>query len=226
MHFRSPIFWLSRAIIQPMTKRIGILGGTFDPIHFGHLAIAEEARVLLQFDEVLLIPAAQQPLKQAGHQASPLQRLEMTRLACADNPHLQVSSIEIERQGPSYTVDTLEAFAQTGVGELFFIIGADAVAELYRWYAAARVIALAQIVAVARPGAVFDPQLLEQRLPGVGKRLTSLAGPALDISSTSLRQRVAAGKPIRYQTPQAVVEYIEQHRLYQQPRIISEAVTI
>jgi len=209
-----------------MTKRIGILGGTFDPIHYGHLAIAEEARVLLQFDQVLLIPAAQQPLKQAGHQASPLQRLEMARLACADNPYLQVSSMEIERQGPSYTVDTLQALEQAGLGELFFIIGADAVAELYRWYAAARVIELAHIVAVARPGISFDPQLVEQRLPGVSKRLTTLAGPALDISSTNLRQRIATGKPIRYQTPQAVVEYIEQHQLYQQPRAVSEPANL
>ncbi len=134
-----------------MTTRIGILGGTFDPIHYGHLAIAEEARVLLQFDRVLLVPAAQQPLKRGRHVATPTQRLEMARLACADNPYFDVSPIEVEREGPSYTVDTLRTLDAAGLGDLHFILGADAAAELYRWYAAPTIIELAQIVAVGRP---------------------------------------------------------------------------
>src|SRR5262245_33264429 len=101
-----------------MTTRIGIFGGTFDPIHYGHLAIAEEARVLLQFERVLFVPAAQQPLKRNGHLATPPQRLEMARLACAGNPAFEVSPIEIERQGPSYTVDTLKALRAAGSSEL------------------------------------------------------------------------------------------------------------
>src|SRR3954462_6151978 len=98
-----------------MTMRIGILGGTFDPIHFGHLVIAEEARAMLRFDRVLLIPAAQQPLKQHGHQATPAQRLAMTRLACEGNAAFEVAPLEVERRGPSYTVDTLKVLRDAGL---------------------------------------------------------------------------------------------------------------
>jgi nicotinate-nucleotide adenylyltransferase len=197
-----------------MTTRIGILGGTFDPIHYGHLAIAEEARVLLQFDRVLFVPAAQQPFKHGGHVATPAQRLEMTRLACAGNPAFAVSPIEIERQGPSYTVDTLKALHKAGPGELHFILGTDAAVELHRWHAAHEIIALARIVAVGRPGVGLDRAVLDRGLPGLAQRLTLLEGPGLDISSSILRGRVAAGYPIRYQTPDLVVEYITAHGLY------------
>ncbi len=198
-----------------MTARIGILGGTFDPIHYGHLAIAEEARVLLQFDRVLFVPAAQQPLKRKGHVATPAQRLEMARLACAGNPAFAVSPIEIERQGPSYTVETLKALRGTGLGELHFILGADAAAELHRWHTAREIVALAWIVVVGRPGFRLDIAALDRKLPGLVQRLTLLEGPELEISSSALRQRVAAGRPIRYQTPDAVIDYIAMHGLYQ-----------
>jgi nicotinate (nicotinamide) nucleotide adenylyltransferase len=130
----SNLFLFAHAIIHPMTTHTGILGGTFDPIHYGHLAIAEEARVLLGFERVLFVPAAQQPLKRNGHLATPAQRLEMARLACAGNPAFAVSPIEVERQGPSYTVDTLKALREADLGELHFILGADAAAELHRWH--------------------------------------------------------------------------------------------
>ena len=197
-----------------MTTRIGILGGTFDPIHYGHLAIAEEARVALQFERVLLIPAARQPLKQGGHAATPAQRLKMVRLACASNAAFEVSAIEIKRDGPSYTVESLRALRHQGIGELHFILGADAAAELYRWHAAQEIITLARIVVVGRPGVVLDRAALERGLPGVSAQMTVLEGPQLEISSTALRRRVAAGLPIRYQTPDRVVEYIAAHRLY------------
>jgi len=197
-----------------MTTRIGILGGTFDPIHYGHLAIAEEARVLLQFDRVLFVPAAQQPFKLGGHMATPAQRLEMTRLACASNPAFAISPIEIERQGPSYTIDTLKALHEADLGELHFILGTDAAVELHRWHAAREIMALARIVVVGRPGIRLDGAALDRKLPGLAQRLTLLEGPGLDISSSVLRERVAAGHPIRYQTPDAVVEYIAAHGLY------------
>jgi nicotinate-nucleotide adenylyltransferase len=197
-----------------MTTRIGIFGGTFDPIHYGHLAIAEEARVLLGFDRVLFVPAAQQPLKRNGHMATPAQRLEMARLACAGNPAFVVSPIEIERQGPSYTVDTLKALRAAGPDELHFILGADAAAELHRWHAAREIVVLAWIVAVERPGFKLDIAALERKLPGIGERLTLLEGPQMDIASSVLRQRSAAGQPVRYQLPDAVAEYIVEHRLY------------
>jgi nicotinate-nucleotide adenylyltransferase len=198
-----------------MTVRIGILGGTFDPIHNGHLAIAEEARAALGFERVLLVPAARQPLKRGEHCAEPHQRLEMARLACLGNPAFEVSPIEIERAGPSYTVDTLEALHATGSSELHFIVGADAAADLYRWRAARRVVALARIVVVGRPGFALDRTALGHHLPGLDAWLTLLEGPGLDISSSELRRRIASGRPIRYQTPDSVVEYIARHCLYQ-----------
>jgi nicotinate-nucleotide adenylyltransferase len=198
-----------------MTARIGILGGTFDPIHYGHLAIAEEARHALQLDRVLFVPAAQQPLKRGAHVATPEQRFAMVQLACAPNPAFEVSRIELDRPGPSFTLTTLEALQAAQIGELHFILGEDALADLTRWHAAESVVALARIIAVGRPGSAADHTRIFQALPALSARLTVLPGPALDISSTVLRRRVAAGQPIRYQTPDAVVAYIEQQGLYQ-----------
>jgi len=197
-----------------MTARIGILGGTFDPIHYGHLAIAEDARVALRLDRVLLIPAARQPLKAGVHGALASQRLAMAQLACASNSAFEVSAVEVERPGLSYTATTLEALHAAGLGELYFILGADALTDLPRWRAVEKVIELAHIVAVGRPG--FAPPLpaLERALPRLGERLTLLEGAKLDISSTELRRRVALGQPIRYLTPDAVVDYIAEHGLY------------
>jgi nicotinate-nucleotide adenylyltransferase len=194
--------------------RVGILGGTFDPIHYGHLLIAEEARAALGLHRTLLIPAGRQPLKHGAHIASPAQRLAMTRLACADNPALEVSSVEVERPGLSYTVNTLEELHRADIGQLHFILGADALADLHRWYEAPRILQLARIVAVRRPGHVLDIDTIETRLPGLSARLIVIDGPLLEISSSELRQRVAAGKPIRYMTPHPVVEYIAANRLY------------
>lgn len=197
-----------------MTARIGILGGTFDPIHNGHLAIAEEARLALQLDRVLFVPAAQQPLKRGAHIATPEQRFAMAQLACAPNPAFEVSRIELDRPGPSFTLTTLEALQAAQIGELHFILGDDALADLTRWHGAARVVELARIVAVGRPGHATDHTRLIQALPALSERLITLTGPALDISSTALRRRVATGQPIRYQTPDAVVTFIDQQGLY------------
>ncbi|HEU5103976.1 MAG TPA: nicotinate-nucleotide adenylyltransferase [Roseiflexaceae bacterium] len=197
-----------------MTARVGILGGTFDPIHYGHLAIAEEARLALGLDRVLFIPAARQPLKHGAHVGTPEQRFEMARLACASNSSFEVSRIELDRPGPSFTLTTLEELQDKELGELHFILGADALADLPRWRGAARILELARIIAVGRPGSVPDLALLDQVLPALRARLTLLAGPVLDISSSALRRRVSAGLPIRYQTPDCVVAYIGQHELY------------
>jgi len=197
-----------------MTARIGILGGTFDPIHYGHLAIAEEARLALQLDRILFVPAAQQPLKRGTHIATPEQRFAMTQLACASNPDFDVSRVELDRPGPSFTLTTLEALQDAQIGDLHFILGEDALADLVRWHGAERVVELARIIAVGRPGATPNHTRIMQALPALSERLTVLPGPALDISSTALRGRVAASLPIRYQTPDAVVEYINEHGLY------------
>jgi nicotinate-nucleotide adenylyltransferase len=197
-----------------MAARIGILGGTFDPIHYGHLAIAEEARLACQLDRVLFVPAAHQPLKRGTHVAAPEQRFAMTGLACAPNTAFEVSRIELDRPGPSFTLTTLEALQAARLGELFFILGEDALAELTRWHGVERVIELARIIAVGRPGRVLNLAQIFQQLPALEGRLVVLPGPALDISSTALRRRVAAGQPIRYQTPDAVVTYIDKQGLY------------
>jgi nicotinate-nucleotide adenylyltransferase len=197
-----------------MSVRIGILGGSFDPIHFGHLAIAEEARLALALDRVLFVPAARQPLKLAGHAAPAAARLEMTRLACASNDAFVVSTAELERPGPSFTVDTLATLRAAGDDELFFILGADALGDFPRWHAADRIIRLARVVVFDRPGTRADTASVARALPGLDERLTRIEGPLLDLSSTVLRQRVARGLPIRYQTPDPVVDFIAAHDLY------------
>lgn len=201
-----------------MMQRIGILGGTFDPIHYGHLAIAEEARWALDLKLVYVTPAAQQPLKHNGHGASPQQRLEMIRLACASNPAFAPSDIELRRPPPSFTIDTMVEFrALLGANcELWFILGGDALADLPRWRQATRLLELTRFAAVLRPGATVDLAALDAALPGLARRTSLIAGPRLDISSTALRQRIAAGQPVRYQLPDAVIDYIETHRLYRE----------
>jgi nicotinate-nucleotide adenylyltransferase len=197
-------------------QRIGVLGGTFDPIHNGHLAIAAEARWALGLEQVLCVVAAQQPLKRNGHAATALQRLEMVRSACTGEPAFIPCDIELRRPPPSYTVDTLRELqaGYPGGCELWFILGGDALAELPRWNNAPQLIAPARLAVVARPGAAPDLVELEQRLPGLREHCVLLEGPHLEISSTALRQRRASGRPLRYQVPDAVVAYIEEQGLY------------
>lgn len=199
---------------QPV--RLGIYGGSFDPIHIGHLAAAEEARAVLDLDRVAFVPAARQPLK-GQLQATPEQRLAMIRLACADNPAFYVDDLELGRPPPSYTVDTLAAFRHShpAPAELWFIIGADAVRELPRWRRIDKVIALARLAIIARPGSDLDLPALLAALPSLAGRYALLAGPRLAISSSDLRRRLAEGRPVRYQIPDAVWRYIGTHRLYQ-----------
>lgn len=201
-----------------MRTRVGLLGGSFDPIHYGHLAIAEDVRIALQLERVIFIPVAQQPFKIGRHAAAAPARLAMAQLACASNPAFEVSSIELERPGPSYTITTLEAFNQSIDAELYLILGADTAADLPRWHAAARVAELARLVVVERPRVQFDGARLLAALPAAAGRLVVLAGPQIAISSTLLRQRAAAGLPLRYLTPDPVAEYIHEHRPYQGAR--------
>lgn len=194
--------------------RVGLFGGSFDPIHYGHLAIAEEARVALHLDQVIFIPAAQQPFKTGQHAADAQMRLAMVQLACASNPAFAVSPIEIERSGPSYTIVTLEVLRPAISGELFLIIGADSAADLPRWHDAARLADLARIVLIGRPGVVPDLEALQVALPALSNRLIVLPGPQIALSSTQLRSRAAAGLSLRYLTPDPVVEYLLEHRPY------------
>ncbi len=198
-----------------MTGRIAILGGTFDPIHFGHLAIAEDVRVALQAARVLFVPTAQQPFKTGVRNAEARHRLAMVQLAVADNPHFAVSAIEIQRGGISYTVETVAQLREYYPGDaLCFIVGADAAADLHRWFDVERLLQLCQIAVVERPGYTLDLPALYAMLPAARGRIIPLAGPAFNISATELRERLVRGQPIRYHVPSAVRHYIEQHGVY------------
>jgi nicotinate-nucleotide adenylyltransferase len=197
--------------------KIGLLGGTFDPIHMGHLAIAEEVRLKLALDEVLFIPAGQPWLKGERRVAPGEHRLEMLKLAIGPNPHFKISTIELERPSPSYSVDTVSALRdELGAEvELYFIVGFDALAELPIWKEPSRLLDLCHVVAVRRPGyAELDWRSLEQSIPGVSSRVVVVDVPQVDISSTQIREQVAEGLSIRDLVPEAVERYILKHRLY------------
>ncbi len=194
--------------------RTGILGGTFDPIHTGHLFIAEEARGHFGLDQVLFIPNRIPPHKEARRRATPEQRFEMVEAAIQSNPAFAASRIEIDREGPSYTVDTLSALKHADPeGELFFISGFDTVAEILTWRRPKDVLRMARFVAVTRTG--YDVAALDQELPQeLLDRIDILAAPVLEISSTDIRERAASARSIRYLVPDAVVSYIVAHGLY------------
>jgi nicotinate-nucleotide adenylyltransferase len=199
-----------------MAHRIIILGGTFDPIHIGHLAIAEDVRFMLSADRVLFVPAAQQPLKSYQHTATAEQRLEMARLATADNPHFAVLDIEIRRGGLSYTVDTVAQIqAEESESELFFIVGVDAAITLPQWFDVERLLRLCRLAIVRRPGYSFDPAALFAALPLARERSMIVPGPALEISASEVRGRLREGRPVRYHLPPTVRAYIQQQNLYQ-----------
>lgn len=195
--------------------RIGVFGGTFDPIHFGHLAVAEATRHALDLHSVLFVPAARQPFKASRQVASAGQRLAMVFLAIQDNPAFFPCDLEMRRGGPSYTVDTLYALHAARPGsELLFLIGADAIVDFPRWRSAAAILELAQLGILARPGSSVDLAALDQRLPGIRERSRLVTGPQLAISSSDIRERIAAGLPVRYLLPEAVRCYISRQGLY------------
>jgi nicotinate-nucleotide adenylyltransferase len=197
-------------------EQIGLYGGSFDPMHNGHLAVAEEARVVLGLARVLIIPAARQPLKSQAQGATAEHRLAMARLACGENAAFVVDDVELRRPPPSYTIDTLLALRERLGAEvkLWFILGADAAAELPRWHRASELLTLVRLCIVGRPGFTLDLRVLEADLPALAGRYRTIEGPQLEISSSELRRRCAAGLPIRYQLPESVREYIETRRLY------------
>ncbi|UCC88753.1 MAG: nicotinate-nucleotide adenylyltransferase [Anaerolineales bacterium] len=201
--------------------RLGILGGTFDPIHFGHLLAAEEARGALRLEGVLFAPAGDPPHKQ-GYAILPVaHRLAMVRLAIADNPAFQISTVDIDRTGPHYTVDTLRLLRnQLGIGsdETFLIMGADSLTHLTTWHQPAQLIEICRLAVVARPGYRADLEALEAALPGISTRLDWVEMPVLGISSSDLQRRVREGRSIRYQVPSAVAAYVAKHALYRDDR--------
>ncbi len=197
---------------------VGILGGTFDPVHHGHLVIAEEARESLGLDRVLLVPAGSPPHKPDRPATPAMHRLVMAELAVAGNPFFAVSRLELDRGGPSYTVDTLEALSDQGVREPWFILSAEALAGLPTWREPDRILELARFAVVPRGG--FDPldgSWVSANFAGREDRFAFLAGPLLPISGSVVRRRAAAGRSVRYLVPDAVAAYIADHQLYTDP---------
>jgi nicotinate-nucleotide adenylyltransferase len=200
-------------------QRIGVIGGTFDPIHYGHLAAAEEARVRVNLEKVLFAVAGLPPHK-LDEEVTPVEhRLAMVQLGIFSNPDFELSRVDVDRSGPSYTVDTISILQeQWGQGtEMFFILGLDSLVEVPTWHQPERLIQLCHLVAVARPGFEVDMRQLEDSVPGISSRVEIIDMPEVDISSSDLQRRVRESLPIRYQVPEEVERYIREHRLYQQP---------
>ncbi len=192
-----------------MTRRVGIMGGTFDPIHHGHLIAASEVSNLYDLDEVIFVPTGE-PWQKSERRVSPAEhRYLMSVIATASNPRFWVSRVDIDRSGPTYTIDTIRDIAvQRPDADLYFITGADALAQILSWKDAEDALRLAKFVGVTRPG--YD--LTAEHLPR--DSVTLLDVPAMAISSSDCRARVAAGRPVWYLVPDGVVQYISKHRLY------------
>lgn len=192
---------------------IGLMGGTFDPVHVGHLAIAEEARDALGLERILFVPAGSPPHKPASEVTATHHRVALVALAIEDNPAFELSRIEVDRPGPSYTVDTVERLAEDA--EVTVILSAETFRELPTWHEPERLFAAAFVAVVPRDGyPAPDPGWLSETFPGREGRVRFLEGPRLGLSSTDIRARVAAGRSIRYLVPPAVEAYIASNGLY------------
>jgi nicotinate-nucleotide adenylyltransferase len=193
-------------------RRIGVMGGTFDPVHHGHLVAASEVAHNFALDEVIFVPTGQPYQKETRVVSAAEDRYLMTVIATASNPRFTVSRVDIDRPGPTYTIDTLRELHAAGPDdELFFITGADALAEILTWHAVDELFTLAHFVGCTRPG---------HRLSGAGLpegKVSLVEIPALAISSTECRARVVAGEPVWYLVPDGVVQYIAKRRLYAKP---------
>jgi nicotinate-nucleotide adenylyltransferase len=200
--------------------KIGVLGGTFDPVHNGHLAIAEEARSYLNLNEVIFLPAGQ-PWMKSDRSISPARnRTAMLALALQSRPYFKSSTIEIEHQGPSYSVNSIAELKAQAVEptDWYFILGWDNLAKIPQWKEPAKLIEMCFLAAVPRPG-YERPNMkkLEAALPGISKKVILMDKPRLEISATDIRNKVAQGLPISGLVPQVVEEYIKENGLYRKP---------
>ena len=196
---------------------IGVFGGTLDPIHIGHLLIAEQARVSVGLEEVIFIPTGQPWMKGDASITEAHHRMNMVRLAVDSNPCIRASAMEVDRPGPTYTLDTLRGLREeiSQGEEIYFILGIDSLKEVGRWKEPATVLELCSLVAAPRPGHDGqDLSFLDEIRPGSTEKVVLLEGPRVDISGTAIRQRVALGLSVRYQVPDAVDHYIHGHGLY------------
>lgn len=199
-------------------QRIGIMGGTFDPIHYGHLVTAEAARGEYDLDQVLFLPSGNPPHKDPTNVTDAKHRHTMAVLATLTNPHFEVSRVDIDRTGTTYTIDTLRILRdQYGpTTQLFFITGADAILEIMGWKDSEELLVMADFIAATRPGFHLEDQdgLIHNWFSSQQKRLHVLQVPAMAISSTDIRRRVRKGESIRYLVPETVDFYIRKNRLY------------
>jgi len=196
---------------------LGIFGGTFDPIHNGHMAVAEGVQKSVNLSRIIFIPTGQPWLKQDLTVSPAADRVEMVRLAIAGKDGFELSTIEVDRPGPSYTVDTLEVLRrQLGLQtKLFFLIGSDALADFPKWKEPHRIIQMCQLVAFSRPSFPLPPlDEFEKKVPGISQRVTFVNTPEVEVSATEIRSRVARGQPIDGMVPRPVMEYIREKQLY------------
>ena len=202
--------------------RLGVIGGTFDPPHYGHLALAENARAQLQLDRVLFVLAGQPPHKPDRPIAPAHHRVAMVEAAIADNSAFALSRVDLDRAGPHYTVEMLALLRQDypagrdhPAAELFFLIGEDSLAQFPTWRDPANIVRQARLAVMPRPGYEPDLEMLERAVPGLRERLVWLDAPHLDIAASDLRRRAREGLPLRYLVPPPVEAYIREHRLYE-----------
>jgi len=193
-------------------RKVGVMGGTFDPIHHGHLVAASEVADRFGLEEVIFVPTGR-PWQKIDHEVTPAEdRYLMTVVATASNPRFSVSRVDIDRDGPTYTADTLtDLHAQLPDAELYFITGADALAQILSWHKIEELFEMAHFVGVTRPGYVLG----DEHLPAGS--VTRIEVPAMAISSTDCRERVAQGRPVWYLVPDGVVQYISKRNLYEKP---------
>jgi len=202
-------------------SRLGVVGGTFDPPHYGHLVLAENARMQLALDAVLFVPAGQPPHKPAAPITAAQHRVAMVQAAIASNPAFLLSRVDLERSAPHYTVDMLAIVTEIyRSAELFFLMGGDSLAEFAGWRNPSGIVELATLVVMERPGWRGDLATLAEQIPALPDRLRMLDAPRIGLSGTDLRRRSRMGLPLRYLVPPAVERYVRECRLYQ-PQVSS-----
>jgi len=196
--------------------RLGVMGGTFDPPHYGHLVLAENGRVQLRLDRVLFVPAGQPPHKPDRLVTLAHHRVAMVEAAIAGNPAFALSHVDLDRSGPHYTVEMLALLGREYAGaELYFLMGGDSLAEFFTWRDPAGVVRQARLAVMQRSGCELDLAALEQAVPGLCERVDWLDAPCMDIAASDLRRRVRVGLPLRYLVPLLVEDYIRRHHLYE-----------
>lgn len=201
---------------QSQGARLGVLGGTFDPPHYGHLVLAENARVQLELERVLFVPVGQPPHKPKRPITPARHRVTMVKAAIADNAAFRLSRVDLDRPKPHYTVDTLALLGKEHPGaSLYFLMGGDSLAQFLKWRDPADIVEQARLAVMRRPGWEIDLETLERKIPGILERMVWIDAPYLEISGTDLRWRVREGLPVRYLMPPRIERYVCEHALYQ-----------